>query len=335
LVNALQPPINKAAAEQQLHDLREALFTPLKAALGDATQLYLCLDGSMNRVPATLWPNATFLTSPQALLREAPRPRPLASSASWLVVNTGHKRISFPASKRFPYDIANAFKDHALPALPGADKETAELIRSSTQPWSLLRSDNTDGGEPTESTFVQSIADPPAVIHIAGHAAQRDPGIESANDVSSWWQGVEQPRVLWCSCLFFPDPDPADAVDDTSTDNMLFAAEVAGLDLNGTKLVTLSACDTGAGISPMSEGHYSLARAFHKAGVRDVLSCTEPLPDASVAMLMKPFYERIARNEDAARAFREEQQHAIGDEVSNLRRYGFFRLTRAWVKSRD
>ncbi len=335
LVDALRPPANKAVAEQQVHDLREALVTPLKAALGDATQLYICLDGSMNRVPATLWPNASFLTSPQALLREPPRARPLAGSASWLVVNTGHKRITFPANQRFPYDIANAFKDHALHALPGADKETAELIGSPSQPWLLLRSDGAGGGEPTESTFLQLIIDPPAVIHIAGHAAQIDPAVASANEDSWWWQGVEQPRVLWCSCLFFPDPLPADTIDDLSSDNLLFAAEVAGLDLNGTKLVTLSACDTGAGLSMMSEGHYSLARAFHGAGVRDVLSCTEPLPDASVAALMMPFYQRIAKGDDAAKAFWQEQQRVIGDDVTKLRQYGFFRLTRAWVKSRD
>ena len=85
----------------------------------------------------------------------------------------------------------------------------------------------------------------------------------------------------------------------------------------------------------MSEGQYSLARAFHTAGARDVLSCTEPLPDASVAALMTPFYQRVAKGDDAAKAFWEEQQRAIGDDVAKLRQYGFFRLTRAWVKTRD
>jgi CHAT domain-containing protein len=84
----------------------------------------------------------------------------------------------------------------------------------------------------------------------------------------------------------------------------------------------------------MSEGHYSLARAFHQAGVRDVLSCTEPLPDASVAPLMKAFYERLAGGADAAKAFREEQERIIGGDVTKLRQYGFFRMTRAWVKTR-
>lgn len=83
-------------------------------------------------------------------------------------------------------------------------------------------------------------------------------------------------------------------------------------------------------MSPLSEGSYSLARAFHTAGVRDVLSCTEPLPDAAVADLMKPCYDRIAKGEDAAQAFWEEQQRAISDDLKKLRAFGFFRLTRAW-----
>jgi CHAT domain-containing protein len=289
----------------------------------------------MNRVPATLWPNATFLTSPQALLRKAPPPRPLAGSGIWLLVHTGHERITFAADQPFPYSIANAIKDHMLPALPGTEKEVAALCEAAPQRWDLLRSQSDAGGglgEPTESAFVQSLADPPSVIHIAGHASVSDSGIESTRSVSPWWQGVEQPRVLWSSCLFFPDPQPADATEDLSNDNFLFAAEIAGLDLIGTKLVTLSACETGTGVSPMSEGHYSLARAFHCAGVRDVLSCTEPLPDASVATLMEPMYERIARGDDAAKAFREVQQRVIGGDVAKLRQYGFFRLTRAWVK---
>ena len=333
LVDAMQPGKDKDAALQQMNDLREALLAPLKQALGNASELYLCLDGSMNRVPATLWSNATFLTSPQALLRVPPPARPLASSAIWLLVNTGNQKMSFPPDQPFPYSIANEFKNHALPPLPGTEREIRDLSESRAEPWNVLQS-QTDSGEPSENVFVQQIADPPAVIHIAGHAALRDSNLESATSASQWWQGVEQPRVLWSSCLFFPDPQPADNVDDLSSDNFLFPAEIAGLDLNGTKLVTLSACETGAGMSPMSEGNYSLARAFHTAGVRDVLSCTEPLPDASVSTLMTPFYDRIAKGDDAAKAFREEQLRLIGDDVSKLRQYGFFRLTRAWVKEK-
>ena len=339
LIKSLESPSNNQAADKHLQDLREALVTPLKSTLGDATQLFLCLDGCMNRVPATLWPaeNVTFLTSPQALLRKAPKATALAGSASnstWMLVNTGRNDLNFAPDQPFPYNLTNDIVDHKLPALPGTERELTALFESHPERWAILRTqlDDDSIAEPSESVFIQSLIDPPAVIHIAGHAAHQSPGLESASASSTWWQGQEQPRALWTSCLFFPDPQPiVTASDDLSTDNYLFAAEIAGLDLTGTQLVTLSACKTGTGPSPMSEGSYSLARAFHSAGVRDVLSCTEPLPDANISKLMIPFYDRLTKGEDAAQAFWKEQNQAIGDDVAKLLDFGFFRLTRAWV----
>lgn len=340
LIKALQPVAREdqtakaeraALAQQHLHDLREALSTPLKAALGSTRQLFLCLDGCMNRVPATLWNDhrVTFLTSPRALLRKAPTQGGM--NAAWMMVNAGHEALRFPAGQPFPYSIANEYDDHTLRALRGADEEARALVEAHPDRWQLLRSQLDDGttAEPSESAFTQILAEPPAILHFAGHAAHRDIEV-SAAQASPWWQGLEQPNALWTSCLYFPQPYPATNPEDVSNDNYLFAAEIAGLDLSGTQLVTLSACETGSGLSPLSEGSYSLARAFHTAGVRDVLSCTEPLPDAAVAELMKPFYDRIAKGDDAAQAFWEEQQRAIGDDLKQLRAFGFFRLTRAW-----
>lgn len=331
LIESLRPPAKAEQAQQHLRELRDALITPLKPALGSTAQLYLCLDGCMNRVPAILWKDfrVTFLTSPRALLRKAPV-APVTSTA-WMIANTGHEALRFPVDQAFPYSIANGFKDHTLRALPGTDAEVRTLVEAHPDRWLVLRSqlDDQTTADPNESALVQSLADPPAILHIAGHAAHRDLEV-SAAQASPWWQGLEQPNALWTSCLFFPHPEPAISPDDVSNDNYLFAAEIAGLDLTGMQLVTLSACETGSGLSPLSEGSYSLARAFHTAGVCDVLSCTEPLPDAAVADLMKPFYDRIAKGEDAAQAFWEEQQRAISDDLKKLRAFGFFRLTRAW-----
>jgi len=335
---ALTTKSESSEVSRLLRALKEILWFPLQPHLADATQLYFCLDASMKRVPVPVWshPRVTFLTSPQALLRKPAPHRPLAdATATWLLVNAGEQAVTFPKELSFPYDIVRHLPKQAMPQLPGAAREIAAIESNQSDRWARLHSD-TDDGAPEESSFMGSLLDPPAIIHFAGHAASRDPGVESSTAASLWWEGVEQPRALWCSCLIFPKPQPAEAAEDLASDNFLFAAEIAGLDLNSTQLVTLSACDTGAGISPKSEGHYSLARAFHTAGVRDVLSATEAIPDGPTVDLMLPFYRRIAKGDDAAQALWEEQHKLIkDDDPATLRAFGFFRLTRAWVKTED
>lgn len=57
-------------------------------------------------------------------------------------------------------------------------------------------------------------------------------------------------------------------------DGMLYALEVQNLNLEGTELVALSACDTGKGVLDYSDGVYGLVRAFRIAGARRVLMMT-------------------------------------------------------------
>lgn len=316
-----------------LNDLRTALWQPLQPALGHVQQLYLCLDASMQRVPVTIWdhPRVTFLTTAQALLRKPPSHLPLDKGASWLLINAGTRPLSFKAGLPFPYSVVNQFKDHTLPALPGAAAEVAALVRDRPDLWAVLLSD-TASGEPEENPFIASLVDSPAVIHFAGHATKHEPGIGATGPASPWWNQIDQPQEPWCSSLLFPNPQPATKADDIGNDNFLFAAELAGLDLSSTQLVTLSACQTGAGISTKNEGSYSLARAFHTAGVRDVISCTEVMPDAPAVKLMLPFYRRLEKGDDAAQAFWEEQHKLIkNDDPASLRAFGFLRLTRAWI----
>jgi len=70
------------------------------------------------------------------------------------------------------------------------------------------------------------------------------------------------------------------------------AMEIAGLDLEGTDLVTLSACLTGVGELRSGEGVYGLHRSFLLAGAKTVLASLWRVPDLETKDLMIEFYRR-------------------------------------------
>ena len=61
------------------------------------------------------------------------------------------------------------------------------------------------------------------------------------------------------------------ALRDSGEDGILYAIEAQGLNLEGTELVVLSACETAQGQIDYAEGVSGLVRAFRTAGVRYVL----------------------------------------------------------------
>ena len=89
-------------------------------------------------------------------------------------------------------------------------------------------------------------------------------------------------------------------VPDSKEDGILTAEEVAGLNLDGTWLVTLSACETGVGEARSGEGVFGLRRAFMMAGAQNLLMTLWPVSDETTPKIMADFYREALKTGDAA-----------------------------------
>lgn len=128
----------------------------------------------------------------------------------------------------------------------------------------------------------------PAILHLASH------GFFSSDIVSL--NAEAKKEFLFHSGLVLTGANKSLSTGSTSfqNDGIVTAFEVMSLDLTNTRLVVLSACETGLGKIENGEGVFGLQRSFMQAGARNVLISLWKVDDEATRDLMIKFYQYLA-----------------------------------------
>jgi len=98
-----------------------------------------------------------------------------------------------------------------------------------------------------------------------------------------------------------------DTIPEGIEDGVLTAKEISRMDLRGTDLVALSACETGLG-DVSSEGVFGLQRSFKQAGVQTLVMSLWEVNDEATRYVMTEFYSNLLSGKEKRAAFLEAKQ---------------------------
>jgi len=174
------------------------------------------------------------------------------------------------------------------------------------------------GERATESALKQLHS--PSILHVATHGfflrdqelelvGGREVGAATVQSVAAPDQSVENPLLR--SGLALAGVNQRLGRTDQGDDGALTALEAAGLDLFGTKLVVLSACDTGVGEVKNGEGVFGLRRALSQAGSETQVMSLWPVSDLGARDLMIEYYKALERGEGRGDGLRHVQLEMI------------------------
>lgn len=80
-------------------------------------------------------------------------------------------------------------------------------------------------------------------------------------------------------------------------DGWITAEEISQMDLRGTDLVVLSACDTGRGAVRIGDAVAGLRSAFLFAGAQTIVGSLHEVPDRETGELMKRFFANLSEGQ--------------------------------------
>ena len=109
---------------------------------------------------------------------------------------------------------------------------------------------------------------------------------------------------------------------------ILTALEVSQLSLKKTKLVVLSACETGLGKIEGSEGTFGLKRGFKLAGVEQMIVSLWSVPDKETMELMTLFYSDLTKTLNPVTSFEKAQKEMRAKYPTDPEKWAGFVLVR-------
>ena len=99
---------------------------------------------------------------------------------------------------------------------------------------------------------------------------------------------------------------------------LVFAQDVAALDLWATELAVLCACNTAMGDIKIGEGVFGLRRAFAVAGAKTLVMSLWSVPDRATALLMQRFFTNLRQGLGRADALQDAQNYIRTITVKEL-----------------
>ncbi len=303
---------NRADAKRLARALDRQVMEPVRKRLGKTRNLLLSPDGALNLIPFG------------ALVDE--RNRYLIESYSFTYLTSGRDLLRLQVqtpSRQGPLVVANPLFDLSQSigtSNPAAqpDGEARRSMEFTQERFDPLPSTGIEaravgavlsgahvltGAEATETAIKQVRG--PSILHIATHGFflgdQRSEASVSQDESKPIFS--EDPLLRSGLILAGANQRRSGAAED----GILTASEVTALDLWGTKLVVLSACDTGLGEVKNGQGVYGLRRALVLAGAQSQVMSLWQVADRPTRELMVDYYKGLQQNQGRSEALRNVQ----------------------------
>ena len=328
----LQPSESPETADdfkRRCNRMRELVLDPLEVLGAETPRLFIVPDG-----PLTLTPFAALPTSRETYVCDSHVVSYLSNSAD-LVTSRPHAPVDATDAVvvgDVDFDVASTgtSSDNMWKPIPGTRREAEEVARRlGVSPITGL-----------DATVDQLLAvRSPRVLHIATHGAMLPAVLESVSidprypthdalvDANSTARFGD---IGFLAGRLIPYQELRSVIALAGANTWLMSGEhdtelgtghvnaedILDLNLDGTELVVLSACDTARGVLRLEEGVVGLRSSFRLAGAETTICSLWPVPDSATTELMIAFYDELtnSRPPDALRNAQLELREQYPDE---------------------